>query len=142
MQLASDTRPLLVLRTDHLCGQPSRAIAILGEPIEQGIERLAGAQHVAVGEHARRHARLEVAGGHPRRCRLEVREWAQRNVDQREVDDEAGGERGAEHGGCAPWHDGPSLGRDARHRGEHDEDVGTGELAEQWDAQRPSHEHW
>jgi hypothetical protein len=39
VQLAGDARPLLVLRADHLRGEPPHALAVLGEPVQQRVDR-------------------------------------------------------------------------------------------------------
>ena len=107
-----------------------------GEPVEQRVERRADARHVAVGEQARRHARLEVARRHARRRELEIAQRTQRDVHEHEVHDEA--QRRARCRGSrrrCPAARLP-LGDDDDERGDDDEQVGAGELPEQRHAQR------
>ena len=130
MQLASDAGALLVLRADHLRGEPADAGAVGGQIVEQGVQRGADARHVAVGERARRDARLEVARRHARRRQLQVAQRAQGDVDEPQVDDEAHAERDAEDRDRVAGEHALALGHDDDEGGGDDEQVGADQLAE------------
>ena len=85
-----------------------------------------------------RHARGEVARDDTRsRCRLEIAQRAQRDVDEHEVDDEAQPERDAEDRDRVPGSARSARAATPTSAASDDEQVRAGELAEQRHAQQP-----
>jgi hypothetical protein len=130
VQLAGDAGALLVLRVDHLRGEPADAGAVGSQIVEQRVQRRPHARHVAVGEGARRDARLEVARRHPRRSQLEIAQRTEGDVDEPEVDDQAHGKGDAEDRNRVAGEHAMALGHDNYERGGDNEQVGPDQLAE------------
>ena len=139
MQLARDAGALLVLRADHLRGKLTFARTILGEPVEQRVERRAHTRHVTVGEHTRWDTRRHVPRRETRRRGLEIGERTQRDEDEREIHDEARTERDAENRHDADRGVQPALDCHADECGDDDEQIGTRDLGEEGNTEYALH---